>query len=162
MKRSSSSRRTRDRSSIASGSRARDRAGPGSLRSPSFFTPAVLSLSDSGSDLDDFQATVPDDRRLHIPTPPSRVRVRTRASMPAYSFSGTPSHVVAPGARKTSQSRGKAFPKAGPAALLFAAPKTVQVCVQRGQRREVLHALGKAGSKVKPGRYGPFSKVRCK
>lgn len=157
MKRSSSSRRTRGAPATASGFRSSDRASTVPLRSP--LVSSVLSQSDF--EVFEPSGTLPDDRRSHIPTEP-RSGLRTRAKTPAMRFSGLPARVVAPPLKKRSQSRGRPLPKAGPAALLFSAPQSVAVCVQRGQRREVLHALGKAGGKVRPGKYGPFSKVRCR
>lgn len=158
MKRSSSSsRRTRGLPTTASGFRGRDRAGPVPLRSP--LVSSVLSQSDF--EVFEPSGTLPDDRRSHIPTEP-RSGLRQRAKTPALRFSGLPARVISAPPQKRSTSRGRPFPRAGSAALLFQAPKSVAVCVQRGRRKEVLHALGIAGGKVRPGKYGPFSKVRCR
>lgn len=45
---------------------------------------------------------------------------------------------------------------------VFGLPKEALVCVRRGQRKEVLHALGKTGrGSSPPRRFSSFSKVRC-
>lgn len=47
-------------------------------------------------------------------------------------------------------------------ALQFSYPKSVAVCVRRKQRKEVLHALGKAGrGGMKRRKYNSLSKYRC-
>lgn len=54
--------------------------------------------------------------------------------------------------------------EAVPARIGFERPKRVLVCVRRQQRREVLHALGKAGRggfSLKP-RWSEYSYIRCK
>lgn len=45
----------------------------------------------------------------------------------------------------------------------FAAPQAVVRCVRRGQRKEVIHALGKAGKRGPKGRYrrNMWSNVKC-
>lgn len=45
----------------------------------------------------------------------------------------------------------------------FAQPASVVLCVRRGQRREVLHALGKAGTRGPKGPYrrSMWSSVKC-
>lgn len=46
--------------------------------------------------------------------------------------------------------------------LSIASSKSVAVCVRRGQRKEVLHALGKAGKGgMKRRKYNQLSKYRC-
>lgn len=107
-------------------------------------------------------ALLPDDRRTFKPQPPSRLRVRARAIAPAMTFSGLPARVVATPSRKSLQTPSKRRRGPSPAALLFNAPSRVAVCVQRGRRKEVIHALGIAGRRVSRGKRGPFSSVRCK
>ena len=108
---------------------------------------------------------LPVDRRLFNPSP--------AFTRPAQRFSGVPARVVAPPVRvravppaiqgvtpkKHSSKPTKLFK---PSALLFQAPKGVAVCVQRGVRKEVLHAKGVAGKSglAKPKR-GPYSGVKC-
>lgn len=46
--------------------------------------------------------------------------------------------------------------------LAFSTPREVLICVRRKQRKEVLHAKGKAGGKVRPPRRGPWSHVHCR
>lgn len=43
----------------------------------------------------------------------------------------------------------------------FKVPSRVALCVRRKERREVLHARGAAGGKVRPPRRNEFSDVRC-
>lgn len=104
---------------------------------------------------------LPVDRRLYNPVP-AFVR-------PAQRFSGRPARVVAPSvlnrpvARPAgSGTRSKPL-RISPARLLFAQPQNVAVCVQRGVRKEVLHARGVAGKRglAKPKR-GPYSSIRCR
>ncbi|AZL82948.1 hypothetical protein [Apis mellifera associated microvirus 40] len=76
-------------------------------------------------------------------------------------FSGLPARVVAAPLKKTATARSKGLRRTSMGALLFSAPSRVAVCVQRGVRKEVLHATGNVG-RNRPGRPGPFSKVRCK
>lgn len=102
------------------------------------------------------------DRRFYTPV----------QNPPAKRFSGSPARVVSPplknrpvGRPGTSQVPfNPPKPLRIPAArLLFAQPAGVAVCVQRGKRKEVLHAKGIAGQTgLNPGKSGPFSKVRCK
>lgn len=154
----SSRRRARGNASTASAPWiAGDRAQRSALRS------ALVSSGRSQSDYGSLDEPVflPDDRRTHIPTPPG-LGLRERAKTPAKRFSGSPARVVAPPPRKRLESRGKPVKWASPAALLFSAPQSVAVCVQRGVRREVMHATGKAGGPTRRPRPGPFSKVRCR
>jgi len=109
---------------------------------------------------------LPVDRRHYNPSPAS--------TTPARRFSGVPARVVAPPPVKARNypippqpARSKAQPSKptrliNPSALLFQASKGVAVCVQRGVRKEVLHAKGVAGKKglAKPKR-GPYSGVKC-
>lgn len=95
---------------------------------------------------------LPDDRRYYHPDP-----------VPTYKrLNGRPARVVAaPPAKRIQSSSGTLPEQISPAALLFDNPSRVNVCVRRGVRKEVIHATGVAGSKVKPGKYSPKSKVRC-
>lgn len=49
-----------------------------------------------------------------------------------------------------------------PSSVRFEAPKAVPICVRRKQRKEVLHALGKAGGRVRKPKQSIYSSVRCK
>jgi len=73
-----------------------------------------------------------EDRRTFYPDPLFR---------PAASFPRHASRVVA-----SSSEGGNAFYPSS--RIAFAAPAGVSVCVRRKQRKEVLHALGKAGGRV--------------
>lgn len=109
------------------------------------------------------------DRRLHYPEQPP---ARYRQNRPAMRISGTPARVVAPPPQKrhhgrpaTSQAPFKPHKplRISAARLLFAQPSSVAVCVQRGVRKEVLHAKRIAGRKGlnKPKR-GPSSSISCR
>lgn len=71
--------------------------------------------------------------------------------------------------RPTTLSGSSAVTKSSPRATpygyqnLFADPSSVLVCVRRGQRREVLHALRKTGRRGKKGPYrrNLWSGVHC-
>lgn len=96
---------------------------------------------------------LPVDRREFSPVP-ALIR-------PARRFSGRPATLVAP---KPVRASGGLFRKSLRipwGQILFKQPEQVAVCVQRGVRREVLHAKGIAGGHVRPGRRGPYSNVRC-
>lgn len=47
------------------------------------------------------------------------------------------------------------------AAIGFAQPSRVAICVRRHSRREVLFAKGVGGSKVRRGKRNPWSEVQC-
>lgn len=53
------------------------------------------------------------------------------------------------------------FGKQTKARLHFADPSRVVVCVRRKIRKEILHALGKAGKGHKRPKRGPFSDISC-
>lgn len=56
----------------------------------------------------------------------------------------------------------RAFPSQTKAIVAFSAPKDVLVCIRRNRRKEVLHAIGKAGKKgQRPPRRGPYSDIHC-
>lgn len=48
------------------------------------------------------------------------------------------------------------------ATIAFADPPRVSVCRRRQQRKEVIHAKGVAGGRVRPPRRNEFSDVSCK
>ena len=59
--------------------------------------------------------------------------------------------------------KSKAQPRqARPDVLRFDVPESTMVCVRRHRRKEVLHATGKAGGRVKRPRLNAWSKVSCK
>lgn len=45
---------------------------------------------------------------------------------------------------------------------VFADPMKVSVCVRRETRKRVMHALGKAGGRVRPPRRNEFSEISCR
>lgn len=98
---------------------------------------------------------LPVDRRYFDPEP--------EATRPAKRLSGRPARVVAPPpAKRAVAPAGRPAKLLSPSTLLFARSAGVAVCVQRGVRREVLHAKGVAGqSGLNPPRRGPYSGVRC-
>lgn len=96
------------------------------------------------------------DRRVFSPLSPD--------AEPARRLSGHPARVIAPPVKKPLKTpSGVVYRGFSPSALLFQRPEGVQVCVQRGVRKEVMHAKGIAG---KRGLGRPtltkFSKIRCK
>lgn len=94
----------------------------------------------------------PGDRRVYSPEP-ARLGMRS---------TGRLARVVAPPPQKRPQAPSRAVRTHNPAALLFDRPQTVDVCVRRGVRKEVLFARGAAGGPVRPPTRGPLSNVRCK
>lgn len=45
---------------------------------------------------------------------------------------------------------------------VFADPMKVSVCVRRETRKRVMHALGKAGGRVRPPKRNEFSEISCR
>lgn len=85
-----------------------------------------------------------EDRRTFHPA-----RIRTAAPI----FSRSSTRLVAP------RSVRGAFPSSK---VGFAVPHDVAICVRRKQRKEVLHAKGRAGGKVSRfRRRNEFSNVKC-
>lgn len=68
---------------------------------------------------------------------------------------------------RTSQARGrpyepfKAF-QTVPHRIGFSRPRDVLVCVRRKARREVLHALGRTGGRMRPPRFTEYSTIHCR
>lgn len=86
-----------------------------------------------------------EDRRLYHPD-------RRRLLRPAVTFSGSNY------ALRSSPSKSRRVPFG----VGFVAPRRVVVCVRRKQRREVLFAVGGAGSrKMRRPRRNEYSNVRC-
>jgi len=92
------------------------------------------------------------DRRIYHPDP-----------APTYKrLSGRPARVVAaPPAKRAHAPAGTLPEPVEVSALLFKNPSGVKTCVQRGVRKEVMHALGVAGGPVRPGHKTAKSKIRC-
>lgn len=86
-----------------------------------------------------------EDRRIWSP----RVVSRATSYPPSRRFSGAPARLRAP--LHSPQ-----------ATIAFEAPKRVLVCVRRKIRREVIHARGVAGRRVRKGRKGPYSSIHCR
>lgn len=105
---------------------------------------------------------LPVDRRTFSPSTPSLPKLLKIA--PALRLNGVPARVVAPSpAKRAPAAAGTRAKLYSPQTLLFQNPTGVGVCVQRGIRKEVLHAKGVAGTKgLAPPRRGPYSKIRCK
>jgi len=135
----------------------------GSASLPAIFSRARSQL-DSSSHFDEpFLAS---DRRAWIPEPALSDRgVRLAHFQTGYSpvkrISGAPARVIAPPIPKRSKARFSAPPTYNAGALLFQAPGRVVVCVQRRVRKEVLHANGISGSRVRRGRRTADSRISC-
>lgn len=123
------------------------------------------SQADFGSEVWE-PVSLPADRRRFIPVQPGSMRLERRQAArfyePARRFSSVPARVVAAPPRKSAKTRSKGLRGHSMAALLFDQPQNVVVCVKRQRRREVMHAIGVAGSQVKRGRPGAFSKIYCR
>lgn len=131
--------------SVLGGPRSR---GPATL--PGYLSPL---RSQTRSRLDVPPLPLP-DRRIYNPEP-----AHTR---PARRLSGLPARVVAPTPGKRSLGRSGKLQALSPSVLLFARSAGVFACVQRKTRKEVIHAKGIAGSKVKKPKRNAYSNVRCK
>lgn len=99
----------------------------------------------------------PPDDRVYQPTPPSKRPYKT--------VYNTPARVVAPPlpkARVASSSHVyEPFNQSIPQALVFQAPRQVNLCIKRKERREVIMATGHGGGQRK-GKRKPSSNIRCK
>lgn len=87
-----------------------------------------------------------EDRRLYHPDPLPIAQASIRSA----------SRLVAkqnPRFKQPSQTK---------AIIAFAEPSKVSVCVRRGIRKQVIHALGVAGGKVRRGRRSAYSDISCK
>lgn len=96
-----------------------------------------------------------EDRRTWHPEPDF-------ARSPKTAPSGRPAMVVVPKAHPAPKNRSWAVLGPPPATLAFERPRVTPVCVRRQTRRQVLHALGRAGGRVKPPTRGPFSHLSCR
>lgn len=102
--------------------------------------------------------TLGQDRRTFSPSP---FATRTNA--------GRPTRLIAKplGPRKQARSQRLSYkPGYLPYSVAFSSPRSVAICVRRGIRKEVLHALGISGRRgLGRGRGGSrrtvFSKIRC-
>lgn len=88
---------------------------------------------------------------------------------PARYLSGAPARIVISRPAKPLFRPSKAFlspvysPTVSlPSTVRYEAPKAVAVCVRRKQRKEVLHAKGKAGGRVSKPKMNVHSSTRCK
>lgn len=112
------------------------------------------SFGDPLSSLSGSRDSFPEDRRFYAP-----------AFEPARLFSGAPARTIVYGKKAT------VFPSRfiGPSILhwpdkqiAFKTPRNVPICVKRKQRKEIMHAKGVAGGKVKKPRQTYYSQVRCR
>jgi len=100
------------------------------------------------------------DRRTFVPSPPSS-RLLT-PYRPAQTLSGRPVRLRAVPAKQKAQARLPSPQRLSWSAVGFVRPQRVAVCVRRGVRREVLHALKVAGRRgLSGGRRSEFSSIRC-
>jgi len=149
-----SSRSRRDAPAIATGGAWTDNVldtliGPGTLSYPS----SPLDLASSGL----FDAPLLEDRRAFYPGD-----LPTSWS-PARTVGGTPARLrVVPGLRPRSLPTTQARTFWPSASIGFQKPQSVVICVRREQRRQVLHALGAAGGRVKRPTRNEYSSVSCK
>jgi len=155
-----SSSRSLGRAVPISSSNVRRPASERSASLPRNVSPVARSSKREYPDL-----ILPIDRRHYYPSSPDEPISRPH-SRPAKRFSGQPARVVAPPIQEQPKRRsvpaGKPAKLIRPSALLFQAPQNVAVCVQRGIRKEVLHAKGVAGkTNLKAPKRGPYSGVSC-
>lgn len=162
---SSYTRRRRRAAAASTSARAARRSRPAApLPIPLPFR-RVRSQLDSSSRFD--EPILASDRRAWIPEPYVSRRGSARAYhwqldyAPAARVSGQPARVIAPAARR-DRGKPRLVREVNAGALVFAAPQRVVVCVQRNQRKEVLHAMGVAGGRVRTGRRSGLSAVRCR
>jgi len=102
--------------------------------------------------LPSLQLNLLEDRRRYYPDdfrPPAAVY--RSATQPV----ARPSYSKRPGVKYSFR------PTQTKAVVAFRAPEAVAVCVRRKMRKEVLHAKGKAGGKVRKPKFNSLSKYRC-
>lgn len=105
-----------------------------------------------------------EDRRLFYPGNPYTGFQRAR------NLSGSPARLVVWGSSARSpemQPRGRQGPSRAsvwgpPHRVGFEVPDSVVVCVRRKQRREVIHAKGRAGTRVRKPRRNQYSEIACR
>lgn len=132
--------------------------GGGRAKARPVLHPTVSPFGGRRIDLDAYTVAFPSpaiDRRVFNPTP--------AGYRPAVRFSGRPARVVAPPPRKAPSRPGLARSRAVSSwkHVQFSVPAGVAVCVRRGVRKEVMHAIGAAGGPVRRPRQSEFSQVRC-
>lgn len=117
-------------------------------------SPSVTHLAFVGS-----ESALPDGRLFH-PTPNFRPALTLRGGKASVGLVDRPA--------SAKQRASGMFPRPGSsqtrAVRAFSVPSSVAVCVRRKQRREVLHALGKAGrgGSQRKRRRSQWSHVTCR
>lgn len=82
---------------------------------------------------------------------------------PARTVGGTAARLrVVPGARPRSLPTTQARTLWPSAAIGFQNPPSVLICVRRQRRREVLHAIGAAGTRVRRPTRNEYSSISCR
>lgn len=138
---------------------ANARRKPQRLRRTTAVRPSVLTL---------------EDRRLHHPDPLTRPALALRRYAAAFALADrTPRGVIRVGptvgptsARAAGTSKpASVFSRQTKSVVSFAMPKKVAICVRRQRRKEVIHAIGKAGAgsrNSRPPRRNEFSDISCR
>ncbi|QXP44248.1 MAG: hypothetical protein [Arizlama microvirus] len=99
-----------------------------------------------------------DGRRFHPSKPLHR---------PLRNLQGHQGHRLLVGNPTSRKSRGKrpsarSMPSAAvPYGVRFDQPQQLLLCIRRKRRKEVIHAIGRAGTKVRPPRRNEYSGVSC-
>lgn len=82
---------------------------------------------------------------------------------PAKSFDSSRHRLVESRTLRKVSGSLRSFERFSPAAVAFARPSRVLICVRRQQRREVMHALGHAGGVgQKSPRFSEYSSISCR
>lgn len=107
-----------------------------------------------GSSLPPLDSGLPEDRRTFYPGPADSRPYRTLYNRPAR-LSATP--------LRTPPSGGAPRPVFGPSwGVFYEEPSQVTHCVRRKRRKEVIHARGIAGTRVRRGRRNERSNYTCR
>lgn len=119
--------------------------------------PRVALNPSRSAPVEDLRLT--EDRRFW--SPPTSSLSQDLAWAPARRLGGSVARLALPARRSppSKPSRRVLWPSA---AIGFEAPRSVVICIRRKIRREVIHARGIAGSRVRPGRRGPYSSISCR
>lgn len=131
--------------------KSRSVAGRGRLRSRSVRSPGVAVFPT-------FKLGPVDPLGLHVLR-----QVEDRRRWHPAGFLRPPGAFVRSAARQVVKSKSNALRNDISSRIGFAVPKKVLVCVRRKQRKEVLHALGKAGGRgiTRRRRRNDWSNVDC-
>lgn len=72
-----------------------------------------------------------------------------------------PARIYAPSTNRNSPQPSSRFSNTPLGQLAFVSPKRVLTCIRRAVRKQIMHATGAAGGKVKKPKYNRESQIKC-